>query len=501
MPLFNASPDAIDRHLQVLCRDIGNRLAATEAERRAAEYVADQMEVLGLEDVCLETFPFHAWGYETARVDVLSGDGPSIECIPIANSLPTPGEGIEAKVVYVDHATPADLAMHDVEGKILLIWGLHGGDTRKLHQLNACGAVGLLWVDDRFPVDWPVSAGIPYGWRDIVTLPQVSVPYWEALEIAKLTAPRVRLVSDAWREEGESINVWADLPGSGDEMVHVTAHTDSVIVGTGAEDNGSGIAAMLEAARMLVALGERPERTIRFCGFGAEEQLSEGSRVYVERHPDAADRTRLVVNLDSVAAITGRNQLMVVGPEKLREVCVRMASPGRQRLREPLSEAAGVLAESRGRGSSTRGGAVHRPAEAGPGATRGVSAGTVSERGKIARASELGRPMQVGHADREGAPVLSGEVMEHVSPFSDMFAFNVRGCPSVFLHRMNQAGTRYFHHSHMDDLQSVSAEVIATHANAAAHLAHVAADGAPFERTIPEAQMAEVAELAERYFG
>ena len=109
--------------------------------------------------------------------------------------------------------------------------------------------------------------------------------------------------------------------------------------------------------------------------------------------------------------------------------------------------------------------------------------------------------MQVGHAEKDGAPVLSGEVMEHVSPFSDMFAFNARGCPSVFLHRMNQAGTRYFHHSHLDDLQSISAEVIATHANAAAHLAHVAADGAPFERAIPAAQMAEVQELAKRYFG
>lgn len=505
MPIFDASTATIDRHLQVLCREIGNRLAATDAERRAAEYVAGQMENLGLENVALETFPFHVWGYETARVDVLSGEGRSIECIPIANSRPTPKEGIEAEVVYVDHATPADLAMHDVAGNILLIWGLHGGDTQKLNMLEGCGAVGLLWVDDRFPVEWPVSAGIPYGWRDILTLPQVTVPYWEALEIAKMTSPRVRLTSDAWREEGESVNVRGDLPGASDEMVHMTAHIDSVIVGTGAEDDGSGIAAVLEAARMLTHTGERPERTIRFCGFGAEEQLSEGSRVYVERHPDEADRTRLVVNLDSVAAITGRNQLMVVGPEGLVEVCRRMTTPGYQRLREPLSEAAGTRAEGAGRGSSARGGDMHRPEEAGPGATRGVTAGTPSERGGIARGHEFGRPMQVGHFTRpegEGEPVLSGEVIEHVSPFSDMFAFNVRGCPSVFLHRMNQAGTRYFHHSHLDDLQSISMDVIATHANAAAHLAQIAAFGdPPFEREIPEEPMREVREMAEKYFG
>ena len=502
MPTFDASADAIDRHLQVLCRDIGNRLAASEAERRAAEYIAEQMENFGLQNVTLETFPFHLWGYEIARIDLLTGDERSVECIPVANSRPTPAGGIEAEVVYVDHASPADLALNDVEGRLLLIWGLRGDDAEALHMLEHSGAVGLLWVDDRLPMDWPVSAGIPYAWRDIVSLPQVTVPYWEALEIAKMTAPRARLVSDAWREEAESLNVFGDLPGGDDEMVHMTAHIDSVIVGTGAEDDGSGVAAMLEAARLLTHTGERPERTIRFCGFGAEEQLSEGSRVYVERRPAEADRTRLVVNLDSVAAITGRNQLNVVGPDELVAVCERMTTPGHQHLREPLEQAGGT----RDTASATRGGDIHRPEEAGPGATRGVSAGTpTTDGGSIARGSEFGRPQEVGHFPRpewEGEPVLSGEVRRHVSPFSDMFAFNARGCPSVWLHRMNQAGTRYFHHSHRDDLESVSSEVIATHANAAAHLAHLAAfTDPPFARTIPEEQMTEVREMAERYFG
>ncbi|MFW6156026.1 MAG: M20/M25/M40 family metallo-hydrolase [Armatimonadota bacterium] len=505
MPIFDASAETIDGHLQMLCRDIGNRLAATDAERRAAEYVAEQMENFGLTNVTLETFPFHVWGYETARVDVLSGEERSIECIPVANSRPTPGEGIEAEVAYVDHATAADLALNDVEGKLLLIWGINLGSTETLHRLENSGAAGLLWVDDRFPVEWPVSAGLPYGWRDILTLPQVTVPYFEALEIAKMEAPRARLTSDAWREEGESVNVFGDLRGGDDEMVHMTAHIDSVIVGTGAEDDGSGIAAMLEAARMLAHTGERPERTIRFCAFGAEEQLSEGARVYVERHTDEADRTRLVVNLDSVAAITGRNQLMVVGPDGLTEACERMTTPRHQHLREPLSEAAGTQTEGKGRGSSTRGGDIHTPEEAGAGTHRGVTAGTPSERGSIARGNEFGRPQEVGHYSRpedEAEPVLSGEVMEHVTPFSDMFPFNARGCPSVFLHRMNQAGTRYFHHSHLDDLQSISSDVIALHANAAAHLAHLTAfTDPPFAREIPEDQMEEVEEMAERYFG
>ena len=88
--------------------------------------------------------------------------------------------------------------------------------------------------------------------------------------------------------------------------------------------------------------------------------------MYVERHPDEADRTRLVVNLDSVAAITGRNQLMVVGPEGLVGVR-RMTTPGYQRLR----------GRSRRRPERAEGGAGlidagrHAQAGGGPGATRG----------------------------------------------------------------------------------------------------------------------------------
>ena len=99
-------------------------------------------------------------------------------------------------------------------------------------------------------------------------------------------------------------------------------------------------------------------------------------------------------------------------------------------------------------------------------------------------------------------PVITGEVPAEVSPFSDMFPFNIAGAPSVFFHRMNQAGTRYFHHSHLDDLPSISSAVIATHANALAHLAHLSAfTDPPFARAIPPAQMRQVEDLAAKYFG
>ncbi|MGC9316685.1 MAG: M20/M25/M40 family metallo-hydrolase [Armatimonadota bacterium] len=505
MPRFHSDPGSIDQTLHVLCRDIGNRLAGTENEHRTAEYVADRMREIGLPEVTVERFPFRVWGYEAAEVRVTGDGARSIDAIPVANSPATPEEGLEAEVVYVDNATPADLAMHDVDGKILLVWGLYGDTPEKLHALNECGAVGVLWVDDRLPFDWPVAAGTPYDWRDILQIPQLTLPYFDALELAKQSGVRVRMISRTWSEPAESVNVFGDLPGAGEELVHVGAHIDSVIVGVGAEDDGSGVAAMLEAARMMVELGERPERTIRFCAFGAEEQLSEGARQYVQAHPDEADRTRLMVQLDSVAAVTGRNQLRVVGPPELTDAVRALIQPGHEPLHEPLSEAAGTPAEGEDRGSYTRGGDTHRPEEAGPGARHGPSPGTPArDRASIARGAEMARPSEAGPSPQlqpRGMPVISGEVLEEVSPYSDMFPFNARGAPSVWLHRMNQAGTRYFHHSHLDDLQSISAEVIAMHANATAHLAHTAAFTDPtWQRTIPEAQMSEINEMAARFF-
>jgi Zn-dependent M28 family amino/carboxypeptidase len=62
------------------------------------------------------------------------------------------------------------------------------------------------------------------------------------------------------------------------------AHFDSVGAGTGATDNATGSAAMMEALRILKAVGAKPRRTIRIGLWGAEEQGLLGSRTYVREH-------------------------------------------------------------------------------------------------------------------------------------------------------------------------------------------------------------------------
>jgi Zn-dependent M28 family amino/carboxypeptidase len=94
--------------------------------------------------------------------------------------------------------------------------------------------------------------------------------------------------------ELNGFNVIADLPGSdlANEIVLIGAHLDSHQSGTGATDNAAGCAAMMEAMRILKAVGARPRRTIRLALWGGEEEGMLGSKAYVKEHlGDPAART------------------------------------------------------------------------------------------------------------------------------------------------------------------------------------------------------------------
>jgi len=81
-------------------------------------------------------------------------------------------------------------------------------------------------------------------------------------------------------------NLIAEIPGTDlkDEVVMIGAHFDSWQSGTGATDNAAGSAAMMEALRILKAVGAKPRRTIRIGLWGGEEQGLLGSRAYVKEH-------------------------------------------------------------------------------------------------------------------------------------------------------------------------------------------------------------------------
>lgn len=102
---------------------------------------------------------------------------------------------------------------------------------------------------------------------------------------------RVRLQMEIVTEEGDpnepGYNVVAELPGSDParraKIVLAGAHIDSWAAGTGAADNGAGVAATLEAVRILRAVNLKPRRTIRVVLYGGEEQGLYGSEAYARQ--------------------------------------------------------------------------------------------------------------------------------------------------------------------------------------------------------------------------
>jgi hypothetical protein len=106
-----------------------------------------------------------------------------------------------------------------------------------------------------------------------------------------------------FEEDGRAYNTIADMPGSdlADEIVMLGGHLDSWHGGTGATDNGSGCAVVMEALRILKDAGLQPRRTIRAALWSGEEQGYMGSRDYVKRYlatrPEPTDPEQLALPL------------------------------------------------------------------------------------------------------------------------------------------------------------------------------------------------------------
>jgi len=124
-----------------------------------------------------------------------------------------------------------------------------------------------------------------------------------AIEGGQPVAMRVELRTRFLEDDRNSYNVIAEIPGRdpalGDEVVLVGAHLDSWHTATGATDNADGAVALMEAMRILTALGAQPRRTIRAALWSGEEQGLLGARAYLMQHfSSQADRDRLAVYLN-----------------------------------------------------------------------------------------------------------------------------------------------------------------------------------------------------------
>jgi carboxypeptidase Q len=128
--------------------------------------------------------------------------------------------------------------------------------------------------------------------------------------------PKISVRADS-KEKGivPTFNTIAEIKGTEkpDEYVMLSAHFDSWDGGTGATDNGTGTIVMMEAMRILKKMYPNPKRTILVGHWGSEEQGLNGSRAFVEDHPEVVQNLQALFNQDNgtgrVANISGQGFL------------------------------------------------------------------------------------------------------------------------------------------------------------------------------------------------
>jgi carboxypeptidase Q len=115
------------------------------------------------------------------------------------------------------------------------------------------------------------------------------------------TRVEVNVQNRFFTDDLQAYNTLADLPGTdlADEYVMIGGHLDSWHMGTGATDNASGSVVMMEAMRILKAIGVQPRRTIRIALWSAEEQGLLGSRFWVQNNRELHPRISAYLNVDN----------------------------------------------------------------------------------------------------------------------------------------------------------------------------------------------------------
>ncbi|HVP59459.1 MAG TPA: M20/M25/M40 family metallo-hydrolase [Myxococcaceae bacterium] len=279
---------------------IGPRLSGSQGAEDAVRWGVEQFQAAG---VPVRTEPVTAphWVRGEERGEVLAG--PARRSWPLAltalgGSAPTPPGGVEAEVVEV--TSLAALATAPVQGRIVYFHHAMSsaagyGEASELRSYGPAkaaerGAVATM-------VRSAASASLRSPHTGVVVLgpgkrpiPAVALATEDADALHRWLAAgpvRVRLVLGCRTEpDVPSANVVGEIRGRErpDEVVLLGAHLDSWDLAVGAQDDGTGVAMVVEAARLIARMRPAPRRTVRFVLFMNEENGGAGAKGYAEAH-------------------------------------------------------------------------------------------------------------------------------------------------------------------------------------------------------------------------
>ncbi len=350
----------IDELAEYMTDLLGPRLAASQGKLRSEELVAKKMTEMGLSNARIErATDFNKGGWDNTK-NYVAMTAPyycSFAANPRAWSGSTKGL-VKAEVVYVDALnSEADLEKYrgKMGGKIVLLpvtqtytisfaplatrlsdqqllemetdsrAAISGAAARpaydraamlKLREvqnkftamLKSEGALAVIRTSGTFNVT--SGTGVSYKIGDPEPLPEITLPLEDGGRMARLLkrGEKVEMemdVQNVFTNNAQINNVVAEIPGTDpklkNEVVLVGAHLDSWHGGTGGADNSSGCMVMMEALRIIKALGISPRRTIRVALWGGEEQGLYGSRGYLENNLYTYDKDKKLPGYDNFA--------------------------------------------------------------------------------------------------------------------------------------------------------------------------------------------------------
>ncbi len=357
--------DEIDKHselmtnIEYLCDMIGPRLTGSPNLTKANDWTKRKFEQYGLSNAHLEPWTIdRAWirGDAKGRVVVPVEQRILLESAGWSPSTDGPKRG---PVVHVKAQSADELAAY--KGKIKGAWvllsevsvqpspkqgkaNLEGDMKKRIREyvrgrsfrpqlrkfLIDEGAAGLLIDSNKeHGLINMTGASAKFAQAELPEAFLTTESYgliWRLLKRGPVEV-EIDLQNTFSKGEVEVYNTVAEIPGSdkADEVVIIGGHIDSWDLGTGATDNGTGIMAVLEAARALKAVGAKPKRTIRCVLFSGEEEGLHGSRAYVKAHEKEMSKICGVLIHDMG---TGRvKSIGLQGRFDLREVMEQVVDP------------------------------------------------------------------------------------------------------------------------------------------------------------------------------
>jgi len=285
----------------------GTRAAGTTGYDASVDYVVETLEAAGWE-VELDEFdftfvppptlqqltPVNAT-YETGAFTGTGFGEVSGNVIPVDINLTPPRANTsgceDGDFTGLDFSGPADIA--------LIQRGTCPFGDKAINAEEAGAEAVIIFNQGDTPLREDLIVGT-LGGLNIVDIPVVGASFADGVALSQPGSTAFINVDPP--EERPQVNVIAELPGENDDnVVMAGAHLDSVQRGPGINDNGSGSSALLEIAEAIAKL--KPENTLRFAWWGAEESGLIGSTEYVNGLSDAElERIALYLNFDMIGS-------------------------------------------------------------------------------------------------------------------------------------------------------------------------------------------------------